>query len=65
MSDILIKNMEMPTGNNELRLIVRSNGQTIISHTTYFEESEAIQIPEHGRLIDADALINDRWNCTH
>lgn len=54
---VLIKGIGMPTGNDELRLIIRSNGQVIISHKTYFDETEAILVPPHGRLIDADALM--------
>ena len=54
---ILIKGVEMPTGNNELRLIIHSNGQVIISRQTYYEEAEAVPVPKHGRLIDADALL--------
>ena len=54
---ILIKGMEMPTRNDELRLIIHSNGQVIISHKTYFDETEAIPIPPHGDLIERDALI--------
>ena len=53
---ILIKGTEMPTGNDELRLIIRSNGQVVISHKTHYEEAEAVSVPKHGRLIDADAL---------
>ena len=53
---ILIKGMEMPKGNDELRLIIHSNGQVIISHQTYYEEAEAVSISPHGRLIDADAF---------
>ena len=49
--------MEMPTGNDELRLIIHSNGQVIIDKKTYWEETEAVPVPPHGRLIDADALI--------
>ena len=54
---VYINGIEMPTGNDELRLIIRSNGQVIISHETYYEEAEAVPVPEHGRLIDADALM--------
>ena len=49
--------MEMPTGNDELRLIIHSNGQVIIDKKTYWEETEAVPVPPHGRLIDADALM--------
>ena len=54
---VLIKGIGMPTGNDELRLIIRSNGQVIISHKTYFDETEAILVPPHGRLIDADEMV--------
>lgn len=56
---ILIKGMEMPTGNDELRLIIHSNGQVIISHKTHYEEAEAVPVPPHGRLIDADELFRN------
>ena len=54
---IYIKNIKMPTGNDELRLIIHSNGQVIISHQTYYEEAEAISISKHGRVIDADEFL--------
>ena len=54
---VLIKGMEMPKGNDELRLIIRSNGQVIISHNTYYEEAEAVHVPPHGDLIDRQVLL--------
>lgn len=57
MMGIYIKGMEMPTGNDELRLIIHSNGQVIISHKTYYEEAEAVLVPPHGALIDRDDLF--------
>ena len=54
---VLIEGVEMPKGNDELRLIIRSNGQVIISHQTYYEETEAVPVPPHGRLIDASEKI--------
>lgn len=56
---VLIKGIEMPTGNDELRLIIRSNGQVIISHKTYYEEAEAVPFPPHGDLIDTGAVNLD------
>ena len=53
---VLIEGVEMPKGNDELRLIIRSNGQVIISHKTYYEETEAVPVPPHGRLGDLDKL---------
>ena len=55
---VYIKGIEMPTGNDELRLIIHSNGQVIISHQTYYEEAEAVPVPPHGDLIDRDALLD-------
>ena len=42
---ILIRGMEIPKENDELRLIIHSNGQVIISHKTYYEEAEAVPVP--------------------
>lgn len=53
---IYIKGIELPKGADEHRLIIRSNGQVIIDKKTYWEEAEAVSVPPHGRLIDADAL---------
>ena len=54
---ILIKGLNIPTPPDELRLIIRPNGQVIICHRTKWDETEAIELPaQHGRLIDADAL---------
>ena len=44
---ILIKGVEIPTENDELRLIIHSNGQVIISHKTHYEEAEAVLVPPH------------------
>lgn len=46
----------MPTSPDELRLIIRPNGQVIICHRTEWDETEAIELPPHGRLIDGDNL---------
>lgn len=64
MSDILIRGMEMPTGNDELRLIIHSNGQVIIDKKTYWEEAEAVPVPEHGDLIDRDVLLDEQVPAT-
>ena len=69
MSGIYIKGLGMPTECYGLRMIIYPNGQVIIPKSTYWEEPngvEAIPVPDHGRLIDADALVlppnlND-WN---
>ena len=57
---ILIKGIKLPTHPDELRLIIRPNGQVIICRRTEWDETEAIELPPHGRLIDADAFEADR-----
>lgn len=61
MSDILIKNMEMPRGNNVL--VVDSAGTiTKVNRWTGKVEAtdpfsvKAIGLPDHGRCIDADQM---------
>ena len=55
--DILIKGVEMPKGCGALTLTVWPNGQVeIIDADGEWKTSEAIPVPPHGRLIDADAL---------
>ena len=56
---VLIKGMEMPKEPDELRLIIHPNGQVIVSHKTFYEEAEAIEMPPHGRLGDLDRLLRD------
>lgn len=70
MSDILIKGVEMPPiGTYEASIdVTKSNGKTAISVYLRDENDsrrfsvrvyEAVHVPPHGRLIDADALIAD------
>lgn len=54
---LYIESVEMPKGNDELRLIIRSNGQVIISHKTYYEETEAVPVPAHGDLIGSKPIF--------
>ena len=69
---VLIKGMEMPKsrGQYTLRMYVHSDGTATVEGSYYQFEGEpfvAIPVPPHGRLIDADALIDsfdpsDFWN---
>ena len=54
---ILIKNMEMPTScaGCKLRMAVGCCGN--LPHNTRMPNCHLIELPPHGRLIDADALI--------
>ena len=51
MADILIFGMKMPE-NEPLRLVLNPNGQLFVDHGVTFTEYEAIELPEHGDLID-------------
>lgn len=55
---VYIKEMEMPKGADECRIIIRANGQVIIDKKTYWEETEAVPIPPHGDLIGRNPLID-------
>lgn len=53
---ILIKGIEMPTGRGELALKIWPSGRVeITDETGEWKASVAVPIPQHGRLIDADA----------
>lgn len=61
MADILIKNMEMPTGNDDVKLIINSDGSVhrIIGWAISEKmNATAIPVPEHGDLIERDGLID-------
>lgn len=60
MADLLIRGKTLPPNGEDLRVIIHSNGQVIIDRGVYYDEAEAVEIPDHGRLIDADALM-DGW----
>ena len=60
MSGVYIKGLKMPTDFSGTRLIIYPNGQVLFPHRTYFDELhgvEAIPVPDHGRLVDADELF--------
>lgn len=60
MSGVYIPDMEMPKNGSFEVLVVHDNG--IVAKGFFPNENEltnAIFIPDHGRLIDADALIED------
>ena len=65
MSDILIRGMEMPKGNDAVTIIIFPNGKVSLAHDRRFAEyAEAVPVPPHGRLVDAryirDAIIQ-KW----
>lgn len=56
MSDLLIKGVGLPKKNEVLWLAVASDG-TVEEGYGQIPKTKAIEIPPHGRLIDADKLI--------
>ena len=60
MSDLLIKGMDLPTDDIVSLIAVFSGGDVkFIDRTTFstfYIPQKAIEVPSHGRLIDADAL---------
>ena len=64
MPDILIFGMKMPE-NEPLRLVLNPNGQLFVDHGVTFTEYEAIELPEHGDLIDRDAFREENEYYLH
>ena len=56
MPSILIKGMKMPIG-QPVRIVLNPNGQLFVDHGTWFTEYEAIELHDHGDLIDRNMLI--------
>ena len=63
---ILIKGMEMPTKENAVILITPSGDVWMIGNMpnedTHLVKAQAVPVPLHGRLIDADALKDKEYN---
>lgn len=55
MSDILIKGMEMPKDGYHHMICIYADGTVSTGGRVY----RAVPVPPHGRMIDADALIDD------
>lgn len=57
---VYIKGMEMPR-THPLTITIYPNGQ-VLSETVGAKDihGDAVPVPPHGRLIDADALLNDK-----
>ena len=61
---VLIKGMEMPEKGSWVTLRVFHDGQCFLyswcgNDFDFMEHLTAVPVPPHGRLIDADALINE------
>lgn len=67
---ILITGLEMPTERESFNLTIKYNG-TVLDTETGMQVAEAHELPPHGRLIDADALLQeheriiDSWGMAH
>ena len=65
MANLLIKGMKLPEGRNILQLYVTNNGKVFVYTDTFEGDIEehpnttAIELPNHGRLIDADKMELD------
>lgn len=56
MSGIYIPGMEIPVDGNETITRIQSDG-TVLDQCGHHLSLMVVPVPEHGRLIDADALI--------
>lgn len=55
---ITIAGLEMPTERESFKLTIKYNGQ-VLDTETGMQVAEAHELPAHGRLIDADALMHE------
>lgn len=55
---ILIKGVKLPK-KQPMRIVLNPNGQLFVDHRTFFEEYEAVELPDHGDLIDKSILIDE------
>ena len=62
MSGVYIRGMEMPKKHSYITITIWPNGIASYGlfdreeHLCNFQETKAVPVPEHGRLIDADEL---------
>lgn len=61
---VLLKGMNMPRDGERLKVWIEANGQVIVDKRTYYEEYEAVDLPDHGDLIDKDELMK-RKQCVY
>ena len=63
MSDILIKNMEIPKDSKyvDVRIFRDGTATTSTAEEPFYKKMDVVEVPTpHGRLIDADAL-KEQW----
>lgn len=63
---VLIRGMDMPTDGSRITITIYSNGDCDEPNwqwdSTHLQGVQAVPLPPHGRLIDADELIKDECN---
>ena len=52
MSDILIKNMELPKGNDIFNFSIDKDGFIVKHDRLGYHAYQAVAIPSHGRIVD-------------
>lgn len=59
---ILIKDISMPKDGEFLDLVITANGNVFCYDAEDRKIAEAVELPDHGALIDRDALnATDSW----
>lgn len=53
---IIITDLKMPTERESFNITIKYNG-TVLDTETGIQIAEAYELPPHGRLIDADAML--------
>jgi len=61
---VYIPDMEMPK-NEPLLVKINPDGSVSTTAKNGYKKYEAVHIPPHGRLIDADALMHDTDSFVH
>ena len=57
---ILIKGMKMPTEGKPVVVELWNNGKAYVYGTKNSEMHEAVELPDHGDLVDRDALMSHK-----
>lgn len=56
---IYIKGMDMPKAGELLQVAENVDGTIFVRETTHGEWHQVVEVPKHGRLIDAYKLMDD------
>lgn len=60
---VLIKGLKIPK-EQPMRIVLNPNGQLFVDHGITFTEYEAVELPDHGDLIDRDAFRKTMYHDT-